>query len=247
MWAFSLGCETDVAIGYTTGLAAEKPAECWSRSLFGWEDALLSQSDLPFHSGLSFWPCICTIFARGASNWGNNTCRMLSLGISCNIMYDSLRKHLTCWHFLNVALLPEHRNASYQWLEDRGSTGWSLSQSASATCSVQPLMAWGWIHIAHYVLYILLLSGHFQNYCQVFPVFLGKRLCEWWRIRGLSVGEVTLVFGLNSKDKLPHRNAHFHHRNTPTIKSFKRCDRPTGNVNYPRVAQNEVKHHQHGG
>jgi hypothetical protein len=76
---------------------------------------LLSQSDLQLHSGLSYWPCTCTIFARGASNRRNNTCRTLSLRqCPANTMYDSLRNHLTRWHFLKVALLPEHRNASYQ-------------------------------------------------------------------------------------------------------------------------------------
>jgi hypothetical protein len=78
-------------------------------------------------------------------------------------------------------------------------------------------------------------------------MFLGKTFVSDDAYAGLCVGEVTLVFGcLNSKDKLPQRNAHFHRRNTPPIKTIKHCDRPTCNVAHPRIAQNGVKHREHG-
>jgi hypothetical protein len=139
-----LGCGNDVAIGYTTGLATEKHAACWSRSLFGWEETLLNQSDIPLHSGLSFWPAYVrflqeepvieeTVHAE-RSGYG------YFLQITCMTLYEN---HLACWHLLKVTLLPEHRNANYQSSSMIGARlDGSLSQSASATCSIQPLLTW---------------------------------------------------------------------------------------------------------
>jgi hypothetical protein len=53
-------------------------------------------------------------------------------------------------------------------------------------------------------------------------------------------------FGSCLKDKLPQRNAHFHHRNTPSTISLKHHNRPTREVADLRVAQNGLKHHKHG-